>query len=77
MRASATLDQVRVGETFVIRGIVGNSQVAARLKALGFLANTRARLLGKAPLGCPLQVKIRGTSYAVRRSEASLVEVDG
>jgi Fe2+ transport system protein FeoA len=26
-------------------------------------------------LGCPLQVKIRGTSYAVRRSEATLVEV--
>ena len=75
MTTTVTLDQLRPGDAFVIRGIVGNSKVAGRLKALGFMADTPAKVLGKAPLGCPLQVKIRGTSYAVRRSEATLIEV--
>ncbi|MFT5130225.1 MAG: ferrous iron transport protein A [Rhodothermales bacterium] len=76
MTTSITLDQLRPGDAFVIRGILGSSKIAGRLKALGFMADTPAKVLGKAPMGCPMQVKIRGTSYAVRRSEATLVEVD-
>jgi ferrous iron transport protein A len=76
MTTSITLDQLAPGDSFVIRGIAGNCKVASRLKALGFMADTPAKVLGKAPLGCPMQVKIRGTSYAVRRSEATLVQVN-
>lgn len=53
-----------------------DEQVTLRLKELGFLPGVSMTVLGYGFLGRdPLAVKIAGTKFALRRSEASKVAV--
>lgn len=42
-----------------------------RLLSLGLTRGAEMRVIRKAPLGCPLQVEVRGVSISLRRDEAS------
>lgn len=59
-----------------IREVTGSDGLSQRLCELGF---TRGELVGVvrcAPLGDPLQVRIRGFDLALRRSEARRVLIE-
>lgn len=45
-----------------------------RLLSLGLTRGTELTLIRKAPLGCPIQVEIRGTALTLRTEEAALLE---
>lgn len=42
-----------------------------RLLSLGITRGAEIRVVRVAPLGCPLQVDVRGTSLSLRKDEAS------
>lgn len=42
-----------------------------RLIALGVTCGVEARVVRRAPLGCPLEIQIRGLSLVIREDEAS------
>lgn len=44
-----------------------------RLLSLGITRGVELLVVRRAPLGCPLQVEIRGTSLTLRKEEASLL----
>ncbi|MBU0506663.1 ferrous iron transport protein A [bacterium] len=46
-----------------------------RLLELGFTTGEDITILRRATLGGPLQIKIRDTSYAIRRDEAAFITV--
>lgn len=45
-----------------------------RLLSLGLTCGVEIHVVRKAPLGCPIQLDIRGTAIAIRKEEAQYLE---
>jgi Fe2+ transport system protein FeoA len=65
-RVLRALDELRPGESSVILSVDGDPQVARRLM----------ELVRRAPLGDPVELRVRRTHLSIRRSEAELVYVE-
>ena len=65
-----------VKEWVEIIGVVADGQGRSlRLEDLGFLVGTRVLVERRAALGDPTIYELRGTRIAIRKSDASLLEV--
>lgn len=51
-------------------------QYRRRLLSLGVTCGTEFLIVRTAPLGCPMQIEIRGTSLTLRKEEASQLVVE-
>lgn len=71
-----TLDQLQPGDRAEICAFhIEASPLRRRLLALGLLPGTTLEVLRRAPLGDPMQVRVRHTSLALRRDEAAALSV--
>lgn len=70
-----TLDQLAPGESGVVTRIQGNGMVKRRIVDMGVVAETRLQVQKLAPLGDPMEIKIKNFNLSLRRSEAALIEV--
>lgn len=77
MKLEATrLAQVRDGSTAVVRRLVLPRATARRLMEMGLLPGTKVRVVRRAPLGDPIELRLRNYSLSIRREEAALIEVE-
>ncbi len=58
-----------------IHSIMGTDGIAQRLAELGFTRGQAVHVLRHAPLGDPMQIRIRGYDLAVRKQEARRVRL--
>ena len=72
---TVTLDQLRVGESARVAGYRATSAYAAQLMRLGLTPGTLLRVQRVAPLGDPIEIRIRGFSLVLRPSEADCLEL--
>ena len=70
-----TLDQLPLGQSAQILKLTGTPAVRRRLMEMGITPAATVQAIRWAPLGDPLDVKIRGYHLSLRREEASAVEV--
>ncbi len=70
-----TLIDLEPGSECEISSVVGDPVVVARLMELGFIQGEKVQLAGRAPFGEPLIIEIRGSTIALRKSEASCVQL--
>jgi ferrous iron transport protein A len=75
VRVVQPLTALRIGTGGVVVEMRVNQDTRSRLMELGLLAGTRVELVRFAPLGDPLEVKIRGYNLTLRRHEADLIFV--
>ena len=76
MSAEKLLSDLAAGSGGVIRDIpVGHDEHITRLRELGLVPGTRIRVVRRAPLGDPIEVSVRGSRLAMRRSEARHIHV--
>jgi Fe2+ transport system protein FeoA len=68
------LSDLRPGETGVVTGWVGGSP-PTRLLEMGLLEGTEVELVRFAPLGDPVDLKVRGYHMSIRLEQARLVVV--
>jgi Fe2+ transport system protein FeoA len=73
--ASFTLDRLAVGQEAVVDSVDGEPVARRRLLEAGFVAGSRVRFLMATPFGDPLVFSLRGTSIALRRTDARHVRV--
>ncbi|MEZ5066513.1 MAG: FeoA family protein [bacterium] len=71
-----TLEEMEPGETGSIVWVVGADGSVRRLLDLGLVPGTPIRFVRRAPLGCPLEVVVRGTHLSLRRTEARRIHVE-
>ena len=71
-----TLADLAPSEEGRIRVITGTDGLSQRLAEMGFTAGQMVRVVRFAPLGDPMQIRIRGFSLALRRNEARRIELD-
>lgn len=68
-----TLADLRPGESATVQGYA--AELPPRVLELGLLPGTEVTLVRRAPLGDPLDLRVRGFHLSIRASEARLVEV--
>ena len=59
-----------------ITGIRGQSPMSYRLMEMGLIEGAEIQVLGKAPLGDPLHLRLGDYELSLRSSDAELVDVD-
>jgi ferrous iron transport protein A len=71
-----SLAGVPLGATAVVRRVANGRPIARRLMELGLVPGTRVTVTRVAPLGDPLELRVRNYALSIRRSEALGIEVD-
>ncbi|EHI68598.1 FeoA family protein [Streptococcus ictaluri] len=69
------LSELSVSEKAVIKGIYASKEAKRRLMDMGLTRGTTVQLCKRAPLGDPLDIKVRGYDLSLRQSEAQLISV--
>ena len=70
MAASIKLSELPVGASATVREFPKTGSAFIRLREMGLLAGTRVTLIRTAPLGDPLEIKLRGYNLTLRKTEA-------
>lgn len=72
---SLPLSELSIGDSAYIEAIHADGALKRRLMDMGLTKNTNVQLQKVAPLGDPLEIKLRGYDLTLRKSEASLISV--
>src|SRR5262245_18888463 len=70
-----TLDRVPVGGRAVVEAVGGDGALAQRLMEFGLLEGETVEVVGVAPLGDPIELRVGDTRLSLRRREAASVTV--
>lgn len=76
MVAIQTLDQLQPGQYARVRRIGGQGSIRRRLMDMGVTAGSEIEMLKVAPMGDPVEYRLRGYHLSLRKSEARLVEIE-
>jgi ferrous iron transport protein A len=70
-----TLDQLQKGQRARIESLLGDDLVLQRLMEMGLLENEEIEVVGFAPLGDPMEIRLRDYRLSLRRNEAARIRV--
>ena len=70
-----TLGDAKVGTTVVVTKIEGDSAYKRRIMDMGITKGSELFIRKVAPLGCPVEITVRGYELTVRKADAQCVEV--
>jgi ferrous iron transport protein A len=76
MAAEVKLSELPVGASAVVRRCPKIGASFVRLQEMGLLPGTTVTLVRTAPLGDPIEIKVRGYHLSLRKSEAEFVLVE-
>ena len=68
-----TLDQVPVGDTVVVKKIYGEGRTRRRIMDMGLTRGISVLVRRVAPLGDPIELKVRGYELSIRKTEAAAI----
>ena len=71
-----TLDQLEAGETAVVTKIKGDGPIKRRLVDMGILPGSEVQVHKYAPLGDPMEIKVKKFNLSLRKAEAKLIEIE-
>lgn len=71
-----TLDQLPIGQEAVITRVGGQGALRCRLLDMGLIPKTAVRVEKIAPLGDPLELRVRGYSLSLRKEDARNIDVE-
>ena len=69
------LDQLRIGQRACICAVGGSESLVQRLLEMGLLEGEEIEVLGFAPFGDPMEIRLRDYRLSLRRAEAAGVTV--
>ena len=71
-----TLNELKIGETAAITAVGGDGALRCRLLDMGLIPKTTVRVEKVAPLGDPIELRVRGYSLSLRKEDARNIEVE-
>jgi ferrous iron transport protein A len=69
------LDQLNAGDHGKIEKVVGTGPLIKRILEMGVLPGTHFEVIRRAPLGDPIEIRIKGYNLSLRGNEASNILV--
>ena len=76
MSAAQNLSQLAIGASATVRDLPKQGTAFLRLREMGLLPGTTITLIRTAPMGDPLEIKVRGYHLTLRKTEAEHVLVE-
>lgn len=70
------LSEFSIGEKGIIKKVEGEGKVRKRLFDMGVTPGADVELIKKAPLGDPIEIRIRGYMLSLRKNESMLVTME-
>ena len=70
------LGKLPLGQEAVITAVGGEGALRCRLLDMGLIPKTKVRIEKIAPLGDPLELRVRGYSLSLRKGDAGKIEVE-
>ena len=70
-----TLDQLRIGSSGTITAVGGEGALRCRLLDMGLIPRTKVTLQKAAPLGDPIQIRLRGYELTLRLEDARKITI--
>ncbi len=71
-----TLDKIKDGEKAVITKVNGAGILRCRLLDMGLIPKTPVMIVKRAPMGDPIEIRLRGYELTIRKDEAKNIEVE-
>ena len=71
-----TLDKLAVGSSAVIKTVGGSGALRCRLLDMGLIPHTQVTLQKIAPMGDPIEIRVRGYELTLRLEEARKIELE-
>jgi len=76
MNTPTSLLDLKPGDNGVVQGFApGNADYRRRLLAMGLTPGTSFSVTRVAPLGDPIQLRVRNSALSLRKDEASLLRI--
>ena len=76
MAALVKLSELPVGASAIVRQFPKTGAATLRLREMGLLVGTPIKLVRCAPMGDPMEIKVRGYHLTLRKSEAAELMVE-
>ncbi len=70
-----TLSQVEIGKSATVTKLHDNGAVKRRIMDMGITKGVEVTITKVAPLGDPIELKVRGYELTLRKADADLIEV--
>ena len=70
-----TLKEMTVGQSAVITAVGGQGELRLRFLDMGLIPRTEVTLIKTAPMGDPIEIRLRGYELTLRLDEAQWIEV--
>ena len=71
-----TLDILSLGRDAVITSVGGEGPLRCRLLDMGLIPKTTVRVEKIAPLGDPIELRVRGYALSLRKEDARNIQVE-
>ena len=71
-----TLDKLSVGSSAVIKTVGGSGALRCRLLDMGLIPRTQVTLQKIAPMGDPIEIRVRGYELTLRLEDARKIELE-
>ncbi len=72
-----TLSELRPGEIGKICGFhAGDKAYRQKLLAMGLTPNTQFQVVRRAPLGDPVEIRVRNFHLSLRQGEAAILQIE-
>ena len=70
-----TLDMLAMKQPAVIRQVSGENALRCRLLDMGLIPNTKVTVVKIAPMGDPMEIRLRGYELTLRLDDAAQIEI--
>ena len=70
-----TLDKLAVGKSAAVEKVGGEGNLRLRLLDMGIIPGTKVSVIKVAPLGDPIEIRVRDYELTIRREDAQLIEI--
>ena len=70
-----TLDELKIGGSAVIKAVNGEGALRLRLLDMGLIPRTRVSMIKIAPMGDPMEIRLRGYELTIRREDAAKITI--
>lgn len=70
-----TIDDLEIGQCGTITVVGGEGALRLRFLDMGLIPGTQVQLQKIAPLGDPVQIRVRGYELTIRREDAKMIQI--
>lgn len=70
------LHELKLGQSGNITKVGGEGELRCRLLDMGLIPKTKVKLVKIAPMGDPLEIRLRGYELTLRKEDAAKIEVE-